>query len=113
MVLVKNNFGHSQGITRRWKGSGYKYSILSLLKNLQALSMERSLLFYFIDTVFILPIACKLPRGCLFSMPDSCDECYGVLLASPSPNAPSPVGTWVHNNETIGGTSAENSDWQA
>ena len=35
-----------------------------------------------IDRVFILPIACKLPRGCLISMLDSCEKCYGVCLGS-------------------------------
>ena len=36
----------------------------------------------FIDTVFILPIACKLPRGCLFSMLDSCEKWHGVCQGS-------------------------------
>ena len=35
-------------------------------------------LSFFIDTVFILPIAYKFPRGHFFSMLDSCEECYGV-----------------------------------
>ena len=36
--------------------------------------------YFFIDTVFILPISCKLPRGCLFSTLDSYKESYDVFI---------------------------------
>ena len=39
---------------------------------------------FLIDTVFILPIACKFTRLCLFSMLDSCEECYSICPGSGS-----------------------------
>ena len=45
---------------------------------------KKKIIYIFNDAVFILPIVCKLPQGYLFSMLDSCEECYGVFPSSGS-----------------------------